>query len=120
MPSEKPTFFFDEIPGGENAACRTLEPAEFDRVFMGEDTAGGVTAANITKKAKAICEGCPVTQECLNRALEKNDIWLGVRGGKAHAELMALRAVRRRSVGDRSRTESLGTQLGRYIRKQEQ
>jgi WhiB family redox-sensing transcriptional regulator len=43
-----------------------------------------------TRPAKAVCEGCPVRDECLNYALEHNERF-GVWGGKSERERRVLR-----------------------------
>ncbi|MGW4692356.1 WhiB family transcriptional regulator [Kitasatospora sp. YST-16] len=42
-----------------------------------------------TAAAKATCAACPVSQQCLEEALDLNDRW-GIRGGLSEAERLAL------------------------------
>ncbi|MET7550801.1 WhiB family transcriptional regulator [Streptomyces sp. NPDC005500] len=64
----------------ERAACRSSDPALFG-------------AAAEQKRAKAVCNGCPVRTECLVEALD-NRIEFGVWGGMTERERRAL--LRRR------------------------
>lgn len=76
----------DHADGGwrERAACRGLGP---DLFFTERGTA--------TKDAKAVCEGCPVREDCLEFALDTVQLF-GVWGGKSEAERRRLRRGRGR------------------------
>jgi WhiB family redox-sensing transcriptional regulator len=64
FPPEKPTWM-------KRAACRGTD---VDLWFPGQ---GGPVA-----EAKAICETCPVREQCLDYALSNNEHW-GIWGGMA-------------------------------------
>jgi WhiB family redox-sensing transcriptional regulator len=66
----------------DRAACRD---ADVELFFPDK---GGSTRA-----AKAICAGCPVTDECLAWALANQERW-GVYGGKSERERRRLRPAR--------------------------
>jgi WhiB family redox-sensing transcriptional regulator len=53
-----------------------------------------------TRAAKAMCARCPVTEQCLEYALENNERY-GVWGGLSERERRALQRQRRASPGDR-------------------
>lgn len=48
-------------------------------------------------RAKAVCEGCPVREPCLEEALARREDY-GVRGGKSEVERRSLRRRRRRAA----------------------
>ncbi len=64
-----------------DALCREIG----DEAFFSDD-------AGVTKKAKKICNGCPVIAECLNYALDDRDL-VGVFGGTTERDR---RSIRRR------------------------
>lgn len=74
----------------DEAACRNADPNIF---FPGH---AGIRA----KKAKAICSGCPVKQECLEMALASTGDYEGggIFGGLSARERMGERVGRRKSV----------------------
>ncbi|MEV7344742.1 WhiB family transcriptional regulator [Streptomyces sp. NPDC093544] len=74
----------------ESAACRTVDP---DLFFPIGNTGPAILQIN---EAKAVCEGCPVRDECLKWALETGQS-IGVWGGTSEAERRSLwrRAARR-------------------------
>lgn len=65
---------------------------------------------NWTKKqlaaAKKVCASCPVSQECLNYAIE-NKLSLGVWGGMTYKERLAVRKTNGATVVSRRRGENL-------------
>lgn len=65
-------------PWVQHAACLGMDTDQFygDRIAI--------------KRAKAVCDGCPVRQACLDYAVASN-IEYGVWGGKSAAELRRLR-----------------------------
>lgn len=65
-------------PWVQHAACLGMDTDEFygDRIAI--------------KRAKAVCDGCPVRQACLDYAVVSN-VEYGVWGGKSAAELRRLR-----------------------------
>ncbi|MCA1692194.1 MAG: WhiB family transcriptional regulator [Actinobacteria bacterium] len=70
----------------DDAACRGLDPDVF---FPASDDEAGV--------AKAVCETCPVREECLEYALEtrqEDGIW----GGLTETERRRLRRRRRENA----------------------
>lgn len=68
-------------PWEKDAACAETDPEAFFP-DVGEST----------KYAKAICQSCPVRQECLDDALaDPHEQW-GIRGGKTRLELRAMRS----------------------------
>lgn len=72
------------------AACRGLS----SDIFY-------VETGKPTDEAQAICERCPVQEQCLDYALEHNEQH-GVWGGFTPRELRLLRRDRRCVTGDRS------------------
>lgn len=64
------------------AACRGLSDA--DILFFAEGGRGKVVRRN-TARGKAICKSCPVTEECLQFALDY-DVPFGVYGGLTRKE----------------------------------
>ena len=71
------------------AACRCVEPD----LFFPIGTTG--TAVHHIAAAKAVCGTCPVTNECLEFALETNQD-SGVWGGTSEEERRQLRRARAR------------------------
>ena len=67
-------FLFDRPGWGESAACRGLDPDWFHPV-RGEPTDG----------PKAVCDGCPVSLNCLAYAMQER-ILIGVWGGTSARE----------------------------------
>ena len=55
----------------ERADCATVDP----ELFHPDERAGGQV-----KAAKAVCAGCPVREECLLDAIDRDDPW-GIWGG---------------------------------------
>jgi WhiB family redox-sensing transcriptional regulator len=74
----------------ESAACRTVDP---DLFFPIGTTGPAILQIN---EAKAVCQSCPVRDECLEWALETGQS-IGVWGGTSEAERRSLlrRAARR-------------------------
>ncbi|MFN2503986.1 MAG: WhiB family transcriptional regulator [Acidimicrobiales bacterium] len=75
-----------DIAWRDDAACRGLDPDVF---FPASDDEAGV--------AKAVCETCPVREECLEYALEtrqEDGIW----GGLTETERRRLRRRRRENA----------------------
>ena len=70
-----------------SAACRGL-PSD---IFF-------VDAGKPTGEALAICERCPVQAQCLDYALERNEVF-GVWGGYSQRELRLLRRERHHATG---------------------
>jgi len=71
------------------AACMGLPS---DIFFV--DTGGS------TAEAKAICLNCPVEEQCLDYAIEHNEVY-GTWGGYSQPELRILRREMRRASRDR-------------------
>jgi WhiB family redox-sensing transcriptional regulator len=70
----------------ERAACRGMDPG----LFFPEK--GSTLQAD---KARAVCAGCPVRDQCLEAGrTEKYGVW----GGLSHRERRALAARRRRAA----------------------
>jgi hypothetical protein len=67
----------------QRAACGTNDAALF---FPG--------AAASTAEVKRLCRSCPVRAECLQDALDSNDVYAGIRAGKSADERRQL--LRRR------------------------
>jgi WhiB family redox-sensing transcriptional regulator len=67
----------------DRAACRTEDP----RVFFPPE---GATSARLTREAKAICAGCPVTAQCLQFALASPERH-GIFGGLSERERHGMR-----------------------------
>lgn len=72
----------------EQAACRDADP----EIFF--PPRGGKDARVSARGAKLICARCPVSEECLDFAVEK-DIKYGVWGGLSEKERRALRRAKR-------------------------
>lgn len=64
------------------AACRGLNPAVF---FPTSDESTMASRAAQIKRAKAVCERCPVVAECLAYALQTREPY-GVWGGRSESE----------------------------------
>jgi len=66
------------------AACADLPPAELENFFGGPEFEGYGSAKGVRQRvmdrAKQVCAGCPVRDECLAYALD-NRIEYGVWGG---------------------------------------
>jgi len=77
----------------QSAACRNEDP----ELFFPIGTSGPAILQE--QEAKAVCERCPVTEECLQWALENNQE-SGVWGGLDENER---RTIRRRNAKARSR-----------------
>ncbi|MHA6795490.1 WhiB family transcriptional regulator [Pseudonocardia bannensis] len=71
----------------DRAACRRFDAELFFPV------GSGTPAAGQTARAQAVCECCPVTQECLGWAMRNGEVE-GVWGGLDAAERRALRSGR--------------------------
>lgn len=54
------------------AACRSMDPAEIDRIFYPEVKLGHNTDV---RAARAICDTCPVREECLQYAIAAGEEW---------------------------------------------
>lgn len=81
------------------AACLYEDP----ELFFPIGTTG--KALERVAEAKAICQGCPVITQCLEWALEHNE--LGVWGGKSEDERQRMHR-RRRQKGERSKPQHDG------------
>ena len=66
----------------EHAACKDRDPDQ--KLFFPDH------GNRSPRKAKAICAGCPVQADCLDRALE-NDERFGIWGGLTEKERRALK-----------------------------
>lgn len=71
----------------DHAACRNEDPD----LFFPIGTSG--PSAIQTERAKALCQGCPVRERCLDRALDTEQT-LGIWGGTTETERRALRRRR--------------------------
>jgi WhiB family redox-sensing transcriptional regulator len=71
----------DFDPWREGASCTRRPEVDF---FVGPDDSSGIA------RAKAVCAGCPVSDDCLLFALETNQID-GIWGGATPAERSRLR-----------------------------
>ena len=69
----------EPLPWADEAKCLTAEPDTFFPEKGGS-----------TREAKRICDGCPVTAECLEYALA-NDERFGIWGGMSERERRRLR-----------------------------
>lgn len=81
-PPERPPWF-------RRAACRGCDPSMF---------VSGMGQNDLIQLAKAVCARCPVTEPCLESAIERNE--KGVWGGTTPEERGAI--VRRRAEGSAS------------------
>ncbi|WEH43280.1 WhiB family transcriptional regulator [Streptomyces sp. NBC_01218] len=77
------------------AACREEDPD----LFFPIGSTG--PALHQTEEAKAVCNACPVREECLRWALENNQD-SGVWGGLAEDERRAFKRRDRRRAGQRA------------------
>jgi WhiB family redox-sensing transcriptional regulator len=71
-----------------NAVCKGVDPELFFAVIPGPD--GYV-------EAKAVCAGCPVAADCLEYAIENNELY-GVFGGVTAHDRKVLVAQRNRGA----------------------
>ena len=71
------------------ANCTGVDP---DLFFPGRNDTEAIA------NAKAVCAGCPVSEECLEYAIDRNH-HMGVWGGSSENERKAIRRRRRRAVG---------------------
>ena len=90
----------------DRAACRDVDP----EVFFPVAEAGAVFEQQVAA-AKAVCAGCPVRAECLDKALAR--IPDGIAGGLTSAE-------RRRVVRQRGRRAATGEELAQTARTRAQ
>jgi WhiB family redox-sensing transcriptional regulator len=82
------------------AACRDQPTALFFNPDY-EDYIGGHPASRgqraiRERRAKAICHGCPVVQECLEWALERGDGWAVLGGTTPKERKRIIRRLRNR------------------------
>jgi WhiB family redox-sensing transcriptional regulator len=70
----------------DEGACRQVDPDEFF-----------AKSTHAVRKAKRVCDGCPVRQQCTQFALD-NDERFGVWGGLSQKELRALRSRRKQAT----------------------
>lgn len=87
LPDRDPLTLTNSEPWMVDGLCAQTDPEAF---FPDK---GGTT-----KPAKAICHGCPVTEECLTYALD-SDQRFGIWGG--HSERERRKLKKRRARGDR-------------------
>jgi WhiB family redox-sensing transcriptional regulator len=73
--------------GRHRATCRDQEPEPVDRTT---GVVGGVSVVVRIAEAKAVCRRCPVSTECLSRAVESGED-SGVWGGMSEDERRAMR-----------------------------
>lgn len=83
-------FMFELAPWVKDAACRDHDTAFF---FSPK---GGVWQKEQMARIIAVCEECPVREECLDAALERNEKH-GVWGG--HTVMERRRIARKRRLG---------------------
>ncbi len=84
MPYFVATLFEPRPAWYDEAACRGVDPALFHPA-----------RGDSTREAKAVCERCPISEQCLEYALanvEKFGIW----GGKSERERRIIRRERAR------------------------
>lgn len=86
-PSETQAFDYTDASWRELAACRDADP---DLFFP---TVG--VSARIVAKAKTICAGCPVIEECLDYALTTPGTQYGIWGGLTERERRQVKRRRR-------------------------
>lgn len=74
----------------KDADCRDVESL-FDATFDLPTHGAKLTSADraVLKRAKAVCDGCPVKPDCLKYAIRHEDVW-GVHGGLAPHQKSAL------------------------------
>jgi WhiB family redox-sensing transcriptional regulator len=82
----------DDLPGPwqTRAVCASLPPAEKDRIFLPRLGLAGAHQADVDRKAKEICSGCPVRIDCQLHALN-HDIVDGTWGGLTAHERKVLK-----------------------------
>lgn len=85
----------------EQAACRTADPELFFPV-----AAVGAGRARLAR-AKAVCAGCPVREQCLDYALQTGQTH-GVWGGTTEEERRVIAARRRRTLARQARALAIG------------
>lgn len=84
--------FVGALPAWRNkAACLDEDP----ELFFPQGTTG--PALDQIERAKAVCQRCPVIDECLDWALETNQD-AGVWGGKSEDQRRTMRRARRRQA----------------------
>lgn len=71
----------------EYAACTRVDPC----IFFSE-------SKKLQARAIQVCESCPVTEQCLEDAIVKNEMY-GIRGGKTERERRMILAKRRFKKG---------------------
>lgn len=92
----------DDRPWWRRAECRGYDG---DLFFPpGKDTARGsrtpIIVAQI-RAAKAVCAICPVSTECLQHALDEDEVY-GIWGGHTPEERRTMRRARLRTINHRS------------------
>lgn len=97
----EPRFKHDpaETAWAEQAACIGLDPELFFPVGTSEQ------ALEQTRRAKAVCDACPVRDACLRWSLDTCQD-AGVWGGLDEEERRAIRRQRRRAVAERAERET--------------
>lgn len=76
----------------ERGNCRGIKDPD---VFFLPYNARTTTKQKLIQKAKAVCVGCPVIDDCLEFALETQEVY-GVWGGKSEEERLEI--LRKRGV----------------------
>lgn len=69
-------------PWSNQAACLKEDP----ELFYAPGTEGVKMSRAAVEQAKAVCAGCPVRAECLDWAIEHNEMEHGVWGGQTPHE----------------------------------
>lgn len=83
------------------ASCVGHNPVYWDGVPVNRSRYAALDFSD----AKRICDGCPVSNICLGRAVQTEDVWV-MRGGKTPDQLVELVKEHRRKQSSR-RTRSL-------------
>lgn len=86
----------------EEAACQTADPELFFPV------AGAGAARREIARAKAVCNGCRVREQCLDYAIDTAQAH-GVWGGTTVDERRVISVRRRRNMARRSRAMPVGS-----------
>jgi WhiB family redox-sensing transcriptional regulator len=89
-------------PTGESLAVRTVAAGRPDWMLQGDCARTDPEAffpevGGSTRRAKDICRGCDVQEQCLNYALDNNERW-GIWGGTSEKDRQQLRERKPKTV----------------------
>lgn len=100
---------FPTMKGKGTPPCATADPESFFPNAGEREPTPGVArlsaSSHEVKLAKKICSGCQYVEECLNFALDTNEVY-GIWGGLTYRERAALKRRRGRVTPPKPRTRT--------------